>query len=161
MLKLIRYSFLILLISICSSSFAQRYLSTERTVVIPKVLDVSVAAGNTSFNFAQISNYDNGIEKTNLFTVTIRANVPWKLSVSVPAPLFSPQSTITPMPVGVLSLRNLSVNSTYKTITYPAPLTSAGTPGTYTFSLDVKANPGYLYEQNTYLTDIYFVISEP
>jgi hypothetical protein len=161
MRKVIRYMLLVLLVSFCSNSFAQRYLFTERTVVLPKVLDVSVSAGNTSFNFTQTSNYDTGIEKLNLFTVTIKANVSWKLSVSVPAALLSPQSTITPMPVSIFSLRNLSAGANYNTITYPTPLTSTGTRGTYTLSFDVKANPGYLYEQNTYLTDIYFVITEP
>jgi hypothetical protein len=161
MSRLIRHSFIVLLISIGTSSFAQRYLFTERNIVVPKVLDVSVTPGNTSFNFTQTSNYDAGIEKLSLFTVTVKANVAWKLSITVPTALLSPQSTITPMPVSIFSLRNLSANPNYYTLTYPNAISSTGTPGTYTFSLDIKANPGYLYEQNTYLTDIYFVISEP
>lgn len=161
MIRIVRYSFIVFLITICTGSFAQRYLSTTRTIVIPKVLDVSVSAGSTAFSFTQTSDYDAGIAKTNLFAVTVKANVSWKLSISAPAALLSPQSTITPMPVTVISLKNLTTNSNYYTITYPTPLYSTGTRGQYTFNLDIKASPGYLYEQNTYLTDLYFVISDP
>jgi len=161
MIRIVRYIFIVFTIAVCTDSFAQRYLSTTRTIVIPKVEDVSVTAGSTAFSFAATSNYDAGIAKTSLFAVTVKANVPWKLSFSVPAALLSPQVTITPMPVGIFSLRNLSFDPNYHTITYPTPIYSTGSRGQYTFNIDINANPGYLYEQNTYLTDIYFVISDP
>lgn len=161
MSRSIRHIILILLITANIPVFAQRYLSTERTVVIPKVLDLGVVAGSSTFNFTTTSNYDSGIEKTSVFTITVKANVTWKISVSSSAALFSPTSTVTPMPIGVLSLRSPSIDANYYTISYPTPLSSTGTKGEYTFTIDIKADPDYLYEQNTYLTNLYFVISEP
>lgn len=160
-MKLRKHILLLLLIAFHSPLFAQRYLSTERTIVIPKVLDLGVVAGNTAFSFTTTANYDAGIEKTGLFTITVKANVNWKISASGSAALFSPTSTVTPMPVGVLSLRSPSIDNNYYQIPYPTPLSSTGVKGEYTFTLDIKADPDYLYEQNTYLTNIYFVISEP
>lgn len=152
---------LILLITANAPAFAQRYLSTERTVVIPKVLDIGVVAGSTAFNFTTTANYDAGIEKVGVFTITVKANVPWKVSLSGSAALFSPSSTVTPMPIEVLSLRSPALDANYYSIPYPSALSSTGVKGEYTFTLDIKADPGYLYEQNTYLTNLYFVISEP
>ncbi len=156
-----RHILLLLLIAFTAPVFAQRYLSTERTIVIPKVLDLGVVAGNSTFNFTTTSNYDSGIEKTSLFTITVKANVNWKISVSSSAALFSPTSTVTPMPIGVLSLRSPTIDANYYTINYPTPLSSTGIKGEYTFTLDIKADPDYSYEQNTYITNLYFVISEP
>jgi len=160
MIRIARYIFLVSITIISSGSFAQRYLSTTRTIVIPKVEDVTVTAGSTAFNFTTTANYDSGIEKTGLFTVTVKANVSWKLAISVPAALLSPQATVTPMPVGILSLRNLTADPNYHAITYPTPIYYSGSRGEFTYNLDLNSNPGYLYEQNTYLTDIYFVISD-
>jgi hypothetical protein len=157
----IRHILLVLLIAFTAPAFAQRYLSTERTIVIPKVLDLTVVAGSTAFNFTTTANYDAGIEKTSLFTLTVKANVTWKISASGSAALFSPTSTVTPMPIGVLSLRSPGIDNNYYTVPYPTPLSSTGVKGEYTFTIDIKADPDYLYEQNTYLTNIYFVISEP
>jgi hypothetical protein len=157
----IRHIILLFLITVSIPAFAQRYLSTERTVVIPKVLDLGVVAGSTAFNFTTTANYDAGIEKTALFTLTVKANVTWKISLSGSAALFSPTSTVTPMPLGVLSLRSPAIDANYYTIPYPTPLSSTGVKGEYVFTLDIKADPDYLYEQNTYLTNLYFVISEP
>jgi hypothetical protein len=160
-IEMIRYILLFLIALTCTGSFAQRYLSTERTVAIPKVLDVSVTSGSTTFSFTTTTNYDSGIEKTGLFAVTVKANVSWKLTLSVPAAYLSPQSTATPMPVSVFSTKGTTIFPSYSTLSYSTPLFATGSRGTYSYNLDVKSNPGYLYEQNTYLTDIYFTISEP
>lgn len=160
-MKHIRHILLLLLLAFSAPAFSQRYLSTERTIVLPKVLDLTVVAGSTAFNFTTTANYDSGIEKTGLFTLTVKANVNWKISLSGSAALFSPASTVTPMPLSVLSLRSPGIDNNYYTIPYPTPLSSTGVKGEYTFTIDIKADPDYLYEQNTYLTNLYFVISEP
>ncbi|MCX2453334.1 hypothetical protein OQX61_18830 [Pedobacter sp. PLR] len=138
---------------------SQRYLSTSRTITLYKVLDVSLTNTSAVFDFSALTNYDNGIYKAGMITATVKANVPWKLTLTVSNNTLSPQITPTPMPASVIGIKASSAG-TYTNVQNNTPFYVQNNRGLYTVPFDLRALPGFQYETQEYVGDFYFTIAE-
>ncbi|SHH04716.1 hypothetical protein [Pedobacter caeni] len=142
-----------------SVSIAQRYVTRSRTVQLYKVLDVSLSSTSSVFDFSALTNYENGITKPGMITATVKANVPWKLTLTLGNNTLSPQITPTPMPASVIGIK-ASTSSVYTPVQNNAPFFVQNNPGLYTVVFDLRAIPGYQYETQEYIGDFYFTVSQ-
>ncbi len=138
---------------------AQRYLSTNRTVRLYKVLDVSLSSTSAVFDFSALTDYDNGIYKTGMITATVKANVPWKLTLTLSNNILSPQITATPMPATVIGIK-ASSSGTYTNVQNNAPFFVQNNRGLYVVPFDLRALPAFQYQTQEYVGDFYFTISD-
>jgi hypothetical protein len=142
-----------------SVGMAQRYVTRSRTVLLYQVLDVSLSSTSSVFDFSALANYENGIAKPGMITATVKANVPWKLTLTLASNTLSPQITPTPMPSSVIGIKASTV-STYTPVQNNAPFFVQNNRGLYTIVFDLRALPGYQYETQEYLGDFYFTVSQ-
>lgn len=138
---------------------SQRYLSTNRTISLYKVLDLSLTNTSAVFDFSALTDYDNGIYKAGMVTATVKANVPWKLTLTVSNITLSPQITPTPMPATVIGIKASSAG-TYTNVQNNTPFSVANNRGLYTVPFDLRALPGFQYQTQEYVGDFYFTISD-
>ncbi|WP_342330348.1 hypothetical protein [Pedobacter sp. FW305-3-2-15-E-R2A2] len=138
---------------------AQRYVTRSRTVQLYQVLDVSLSSTSSVFDFSALADYENGITKPGMITATVKANVPWKLTLTLGNNTLSPQITATPMPASVISIKAATA-STYTPVQNNAPFFVQNNKGLYTIVFDLRALPGYQYETQEYLGDFYFTVSQ-
>ncbi|MBB2149874.1 hypothetical protein [Pedobacter gandavensis] len=138
---------------------AQRYLSTSRTINVYKVLDVSLGNTSSVFDFSALTDYDNGIFKLGMITATVKANVPWKLTLTVSNNILSPQITATPMPASVIGIK-ASTTGTYTNVQNNTPFSVQNNRGLYVVPFDLRALPAFQYQTQEYIGDFYFTISD-
>lgn len=141
------------------AGMAQRYVTRSRTVQLYQVLDVSLSSTSSVFDFSALTNYENGITKPGMITATVKANVPWKLTLTLANNTLSPQITPTPMPASVIGIK-ASTASVYTPVQNNAPFFVQNNRGLYTIVFDLRALPGYQYETQEYLGDFYFTVSQ-
>ena len=141
------------------AGMAQRYVTRSRTVQLYQVLDVSLSSTSSVFVFSALTNYENGITKPGMITATVKANVPWKLTLTLANNTLSPQITPTPMPASVIGIK-ASTASVYTPVQNNAPFFVQNNRGLYTIVFDLRALPGYQYETQEYLGDFYFTVSQ-
>lgn len=138
---------------------AQRYVTRSRTVQLYRVLDVSLNSTSSVFDFSALANYENGITKPGMITATVKANVPWKLTLTLGSNTLSPQVTPTPMPASVMGIKT-STSATYTPVQNNTPFFVQNNRGLYTIIFDLRALPGYQYETEEYIGDFYFTVSQ-
>lgn len=138
---------------------AQRYVTRSRTVQLYQVLDVSLSSSSSVFDFSALTNYENGITKPGMITATVKANVPWKLTLTLGSNTLSPQITPTPMPASVIGIK-ASTSATYTPVQNNTPFFVQNNRGLYTIIFDLRALPGYAYETEEYVGDFYFTVSQ-
>lgn len=141
------------------AGIAQRYLSVNRTIQLYQVMDLSLSSTGSVFDFSALLNYDNGITKPGMITATVKANVPWKLTLTLANNTLSPQITPTPMPASVIGIK-ASTSATYTPVQNNTPFFVQNNKGVYTVVFDLRALPGYQYETQEYTGDFYFTVSQ-
>ncbi|HEY1025624.1 MAG TPA: hypothetical protein VGE26_10705 [Sphingobacteriaceae bacterium] len=145
--------FLVIAILCSFRSFSQSpsVVSFERQIAISTVLDLTKSSNGTLYTFSTVANFDNGIVRD--FDIIVKSNKPWNLTVTASSAQFTSGSP-TLMPVSVINIKR-STESNYST----APYVISGSRGKYTYTFNMRANPGYNYEPGTYgNVDINFVL---
>ena len=121
--------------------------------------------GSIEFNFTQSLDLENGIELKNKFNVNIITNKNWILSVSSLTSNFlaiGPVASGT-IPPSILGIKK-STSSTYVPVSNNGSTVTLGSRGDLTlagnkFQMDLKATPGYNYNNGNYLLVLFFTLS--
>lgn len=149
-----------------SRGYAVSYYSTtfSANTTINSVLNVSIGSSST-INFSNLTDYANGKTISPFVTITIKSNMSWTVSVMANAANFTGGNNN--MPCSILSVRRNGSGASYATISSSSGYdfqnngsrTGSTSPYTATFSVDLKANPGYDYIGGAYSIGLVYTIT--
>lgn len=160
-------AFLILFILTVTSKVYSQYSfskSAACTVTIGSVLNVAIGSSST-INFTTLTDYANGKTISPFVTLTIKSNMLWTVTVMANAANFTGGNS--DMPCSILSVRRTSSGASFGTISSSSSYdfqnsgsrTGSTSPYTTTFSVDLKANPGYNYIGGAYSIGLVYTIT--
>jgi hypothetical protein len=119
-----------------------------------------IAATGTTLTFDVPDDYANGIANASASTFQVKSNRPWSVSVKAAAATFSgPPAPAAAMPSNVLSVR-LSTGTTYTPLTTSVVSLTSGARGDMNFSVDYRANPGFIYDAGTYTLSVVYTATQ-
>lgn len=122
-------------------------------------IDITSATG-TNFVFDAADDYQNGEINTNATTLTVKSNRAWAVTVNTTTANFNgPAAPAAKMPSTVLGAR-LNGGSTFTSLSTSAAAFTSGPRGNGSFSVDYKANPGYIYDAGTYTISVVYTATQ-
>ncbi len=136
------------------------------TVTVNSYMSLDLTAtGTIDFNFAQNLELENGIELKNKFSVGIITNKNWILNVSSLTSNFlaiGPDASAA-MPPSILGIKKSS-STAYVPVSNVQGTLTLGSRGDLTlsgnqFQMDIKATPGYTYNEGSYSLVLLFTLS--
>lgn len=162
MKKVLLFAFALIFVSIKSQAQSAQ---ESVTVKINSIFDLKLSSGAQTFDFNNVTKYDDGIELDNANTIFYKSNNPWRIMVASTANDYSGTAgSTTPMPASVLQIRKNGSGAAYisnlSTTAQPLP-GATGTKGTGNFAVDYKLNPGYGYDPGDYTIVVQYTITNP
>ena len=154
-----------ILILLGENVWSQNIQPINARVNINGVMTLKVAkTGNLDFKFNTVDDLIQGSAKLNMFSVDIKSNKNWNLSVSSLTENFlaaGPNSS-TAVSASIVSIKRNS-SSTYLPIAQNPTSIATGVRGANTttsrFNLDLKVTPGLNYDGGFYTVVLLFTIS--
>lgn len=133
------------------------------TVTIPAVLSWNINYNNTSaINFANASQYVNGITLPDYTTIQVKGNTLWMVNVASATPYFSASGTgaSANMPASILGFSVDNIPTTYWLSAAAQKIKTGGPSATgTTFDLNLTAAPGYNYGPGIYSIVINYTLT--
>lgn len=159
---------LFLLVLKCTEIYSQNTVMAYPFVDIKAFMTVSIQVNSNAtsdFNFVTIDEITDGILKSALFVVKVKANKNWRLQVSSLNSFLTPISPgiSTNYPVNVLSFRQVGAIS-WKELSTAQQELANGSRGSWnragnTFNLDTKVTPTLQMESGVYSCEVYFTLT--
>lgn len=157
--------FFVLITNFCwAQTTIARSAAATVTVNTYMSLDLTLS-GTIDFNFNQNLELENGIELKNKFNVGIVSNKNWILSVSSLTSNFLAlgQEASVAMPPSILGIKRSS-STAYIPVSNIQGTLTLGSRGDLTlssnqFQMDIKATPGYNYNEGSYSLVLLFTLS--
>jgi hypothetical protein len=131
------------------------------TLTLQNVIDISITASTgVTFNFDNISEYQNGMTNSNASTFSVKSNRSWNVTVKTASANFTgPASPAPVMPSSKLGVRVNGISAFAYLTTSVAALTS-GVRGINTFNIDYNAIPGFDYDAGTYTISVVYTATQ-
>lgn len=162
---MIKNILVIIIILLHQNVLSQNIQPVNARVNINGVMTLKVnKTGNLDFKFNTVDDLVQGAAKLNMFSVDIKSNKNWNLSVSSLTENFlaaGPNSS-TAVSANIISIKRSS-SSTYVPVAQNPTSIATGVRGTNTptskFNLDLKVTPGLNYDGGFYTVVLLFTIS--
>lgn len=162
---MIKNILVIIIILLHQNVLSQNIQPVNARVNINGVMTLKVnKTGNLDFKFNTVDDLVQGAAKLNMFSVDIKSNKNWNLSVSSLTENFlaaGPNSS-TAVSANIISIKRSS-SSTYVPVVQNPTSIATGARGTNTptskFNLDLKVTPGLNYDGGFYTVVLLFTIS--
>ena len=141
-----------------SNSFAQTSLTSNVGATISTVMDISAATTARTFNFDNATKLSTGITLGTPITVSTKSNIAFKVTVAAADDFFQKDGVASTLPINTLfySINSGTFLEASKTATN---LGLTSTPGTGSFTVDYRMDPGFGVAPGTYTTVLTYTIS--
>jgi hypothetical protein len=140
--------------------------SMSVTITVSNVLALSISPATTaSFSIGTASLITNGQTISNAYTLQVKSNVPWKCMVKSVAASFANSGTSSTANTATSKLQVLRTTpATSVQISDADKLLASGSAGNAgisgnTFSISLKATPGFLVGPGSYTTSLIYTLS--
>lgn len=145
--------------------FAQITVSHSVKIIAHPILDLKLENASVSpeFNFRTISDYENGIEKTQAASLKIKANRPWILNVKAGTESFQTsgnQNSSIRSSALIIKKSGSSENIALTSFDQAISNGSAGGIDKNKVVLDYKADPGFI-GPDSYIIELTYTLTAP
>ena len=158
-MKKVIFSAAILLAGFSAANAQSSTASQNVALTLANSIDITITASTgNNFTFGSTANYETGLTNLAAASFQVKSNRAYAVTVKSAAATFT-TSAGTPMPSTVLAVR-LNGGATFGDLNTTAAALTSGTRGTNVFSIDYKANPGFLYDAGSYTMSVIYTATQ-